>query len=421
MDKPDRARRALMLSTAAMAAGGLAVEARSADDPVAGSSTPIDRLDLRSEFSFSEDFVPLNAANLCPMPTRVARVVENANRDIDRDPSGVNRAEYEGAIEVLRMRIAALLNAAHQDEIAIVRNATEANNIIVWGIPLDKGSQVLIWDENHPSNNVAWRVRAAREGFSVKSITLPPDVSSMDEAIDLFVSAVTEKTRVIAVSQVSNLSGTRLDVARLKKKLRRDDIFLLADGAQTFGAEPVDLKAMGCDAYTGSIHKWMMGPREVGLLHLKKPWIDKIWPTNVSLHWGDGVETSQIGARKFESFGQRDDAAIAGSAAALEFVKTVSPEAIEARIRRHRSRIRETVQDLDLSFVGLSERAFLSGVTVIAASHGDVKPLIDEFYHRHGLIVATKKGGIRISPHIFNTDDHIARFTAVLATMRKRL
>ncbi|MEC9223603.1 MAG: aminotransferase class V-fold PLP-dependent enzyme, partial [Pseudomonadota bacterium] len=114
---------------------------------------------VRSKFAFSEASVPMNAANLCPSFRAVAETVEMLTYDIDRDCSFNNRAKFEGLLERSRYLVAEQLNVS-ADEIALVRNTSEANNIINNGIRLNEGDEVLLWDQNHPTNNVAWDVRA---------------------------------------------------------------------------------------------------------------------------------------------------------------------------------------------------------------------------------------------------------------------
>src|SRR5687767_6926563 len=121
---------------------------------------------VRNHFAFSEQRVPMNAANLCPSPRGVAERAAELTRDIDADCSFVNREKYSRLLEESRSKLAQQLSA-DPDEIALVRNTSEANNVINNGLPLKAGDEVVIWDQNHPTNNVAWDVRAARYGIVV--------------------------------------------------------------------------------------------------------------------------------------------------------------------------------------------------------------------------------------------------------------
>ena len=112
-------------------------------------------LSVRGLFRFREDRVPMNAANLCPSPKHVADTVTDLTRSIDTDCSFQNRERFAQDREAARTLVARQINA-EDDEIALVRNTSEANNIINNGIDLGPGDEVVIWDQNHPTNHVAW-------------------------------------------------------------------------------------------------------------------------------------------------------------------------------------------------------------------------------------------------------------------------
>ncbi|HSM06068.1 MAG TPA: aminotransferase class V-fold PLP-dependent enzyme, partial [Longimicrobiales bacterium] len=133
------------------------------------AGTPRDEADweaVRARFEFREERVPMNAANLCPSPQAVAEEVSRWTRDIDVDCSFQNRAKYADLLETSRRGVAEMLGV-DPDEVALVRNTSEANNTINAGIPLGPGDEVVLWEQNHPTNNVAWDVRAARFGATV--------------------------------------------------------------------------------------------------------------------------------------------------------------------------------------------------------------------------------------------------------------
>ncbi len=392
--------------------------------PVTGlarGESPIETLrdpgDARSRFNFSEDLVPMNAANLCPAPAAVTNAHFAYQRDIDRDPSAGNRSKYVATHDRVRERLGGILNVS-ADEVAIVRNASEGNNIIVWGYPLSAGDEVIVWDENHESLNVSWDVRSARDGIVVRRVRVPGDPADPADIVAAFAEQVSGRTRVLAVSQVSNVSGYRLPVADLAGLARARDLFFVVDGAQTLGVDVLDLDAMGCDAFTGSAHKWLMGPAELGVLVVRERRIAEIWPLGVSLHWGDQAATELVGARKLENFGQRDDAGIAALSLALAMHETIGP-GIQAYVDRLAGRLRNGLLASGLKLAAPDNDFCTSPVVVVRQAPAARQAIVDSFYHDHGLIVASK-GGIRISPHVYNTEDHIERVLNAVSALRGR-
>jgi selenocysteine lyase/cysteine desulfurase len=373
-----------------------------------------------SAFGFADDRVPMNAANLCPMPTAVGQAVERYGRELDRDMSHVSRGRIEALKEDARSRLARQLGVS-ADELAIVRNTSEANNIIVQGLPLGPGDEILLWDQNHPSNGVAWDVQAARHGGTVRRLSVPDGIRSIDEAIDLFTDAAGANTRVVSFTHISNVSGLRLPAREICAALRKKgDLYIHVDGAQTWGICNVDLRQLDCDSFSASAHKWFMGPREVGLLYVRQPHVERIWPNCVSIPWGAEVAPSVAGARKFEAFGQRNDAAIAALGDAVGFHEAHTPAAMEHRATALAQRLRDGLSDLQVSFVSPLQADFRSNVVILAAPPENGGALVQHMLREAGIIVAAV-GGLRLTPHVYNTEDHIDRAIAAVASARDLL
>ncbi|MBT5203842.1 MAG: aminotransferase class V-fold PLP-dependent enzyme, partial [Gammaproteobacteria bacterium] len=228
---------------------------------------------VRSKFAFSETSIPMNAANLCPSFRSVAETVQTLTYDIDQDCSFNNRAKFKNLLKHSRYLVANQLNVS-EEEIALVRNTSEANNIINNGLELNRGDEVLLWDQNHPTNNIAWDVRAARFGYAIKRVSTPAKPTNQQELIDTFVSQFTPRSRVLSITHVSNLSGIKLPIKEIIAAAHAKNIYVHVDGAQVWGALALDLKDLGMDSFSASAHKWYMGPKETGLLYVKKSRID---------------------------------------------------------------------------------------------------------------------------------------------------
>jgi len=367
-------------------------------------------------FGFDDSSVPMNAANLCPMPTSVTEAHARYAAELDRSLSTATRRSIERLKEDARSRVAALLGTS-ADELAIVRNTSEANNVIVQGMPLAEGDEVVLWDQNHPSNSVAWDVQAARSGATVRRFSVPTDTGSVDEVVDLVTAAVGDRTRVVSFTHISNITGFRMPAAEICTALRarKDDIHIHVDGAQTWGAVDFDLGAVDCDSFSGSAHKWFMGPREVGLLFVRERHIDGIWPNVVSVPWGGTIDDAPKGARKFEALGQRDDAAVGALADAAAFHEAMTPAGVEARSAEISNRLRDGLRDLGVPFVSSMNPAFASSVIILSAPRENAAKLVNQVYEDAGVQTAPV-GGLRLSPHVYNTEDHVDR---VLAAVKK--
>ena len=365
---------------------------------------------VRSKFAFSEALVPMNAANLCPSFREVAETVQTLTYDIDRDCSFNNRAKFEGLLERSRYLVAEQLNVS-ADEIALVRNTSEANNIINNGIQLNEGDEVLLWDQNHPTNNVAWDVRAARFGLVVNKVSSPDKPRSKQELIDAFTSQFTSRTQVLSITHVSNLSGIKLPIKEIVEAAHAKNIYVHVDGAQAWGAMSLDLKDLDVDSFSASAHKWYMGPKEAGLLYVKEQNIDRIWPNTVAPGWGSNVKTALTGARKFESLGQRDDAGLAAVGVAAIQHNEIGTKRIHNRIVQLAQRLKTGISELGLELVTPMEPELSFGVCITKASSGNGGSISNRLYTEHG-IAAAATGGVRLCPTIYNSPEHIDRAIA---------
>ncbi len=371
---------------------------------------------VRAQFSFTEERVPMNAANLCPSPRAVAARVEELTRDIDRDCSSDNRAKFRTLTEESRAAVAAQLGVG-PDEIAIVRNTSESNNVINNGVPLRSGDEVVIWDQNHPTNNVAWDVRAARFGITVKRVSVPRRPASARELVDPFVAALTDRTRVLSLTHVSNVSGVRLPVRELVGAARPRGIHVHLDGAQSWGALDVDLRSLGCDSYSASAHKWFMGPKEAGVLYVEESRIAEIWPNIVAPGWGADADPDVKGARKFESLGQRDDACLAAVGTAAEFHAAIGAAETDARVSELATVLKEGLAELGMTLVTPMDPALSGGVCIMEVP-GDRGTALRRLYEEHG-IAGAGTGGLRLCPHVYNTRDHVERALAGVGALRE--
>jgi isopenicillin-N epimerase len=362
---------------------------------------------VRSQFSFHEDQVPMNAANLCPTPAQVASRVEELTHDVDVDCSFQNRAKFANLREDTRSKVAAQLGVS-VDEIALVRNTSEANNTISNGIQLKAGDEIVIWEQNHPTNNVAWEVRAKRFGYRVTKVSLPAHPKSADDLIGPFEKALSGRTRVLALTHVSNVSGFRLPVKELAQIAHRRGIHVHLDGAQSWGAHHVDLKDLGCDSYAASAHKWYCGPREVGLLYVRDERIAAIWPQVVAPGWGDTPETVLKGSRKFESMGQRDDAALAGVGAAAEFQDTIGVKRIDERVTGLAAELKSLLLEAGAKLTTPESPALSGGVCIMQVPEANRAKVFEAMYTEFGIAGSTS-GGLRLCPAFYNTREHVQR------------
>ena len=377
--------------------------------------------EVKALFPLHPERIPMNAANLCPTPVTVTEEAARLALEIDGDQSFQNRARFGPLRDEVRARLAGYLGADHE-EVALVRNTSEGNNIVIGGLELGPGDEVVLWDQNHPSNDVAWDVRAERRGFRVRRVATPRTPRTPLELLAPFVEALGPTTRVLAVTHVSNVSGVRLPVRELCEAARQRGVLTLVDGAQTFGADALDLHGLGCDFFTGSAHKWFMGPKEVGILYARGEVASRVWPGVVSVGWPGARDR---GALRFETLGQRDDARLGAMGPAVELHERITPERVQARIRELVQVLRTGIAEAvpGTRFVTPEAPELSGGVLVFRLPGVETREAYEALFREHGIggaAMGGEDGGVRLCPHVYNVRADAERVVEAVASVAGR-
>jgi selenocysteine lyase/cysteine desulfurase len=367
---------------------------------------------VRDMFTFSEGTIPMNAANLCPSFASVAEKVFAMTRNLNSDVSFVNRSKFSVLLEEARGKVASHLKVDHND-VALVRNTTEANCIINNGFPLGPGDEVLLWTENHATNNEAWDIRQRRYKFEIKRVKLPWTVPPSKKDIVAFFRKHIKagKTKLFTFTEVSNVSGLKLPAKELCAMAHEQGVYVHVDGAQSWGALDVDLKDMDCDSFAASSHKWFCGPKETGILYVKKKQATKIWPNTFGYTGHITVELDLPDARRFETLGQRDDAAISAVIDTVDIHQALGTDQIEKRVAHLAGLLKQGLKKAGAKLVTPESKDFSHGVVIMEIPEKHRGAVVDMLYKKYGIAGSTT-GGLRLCPHIYNTESHIERAIA---------
>jgi selenocysteine lyase/cysteine desulfurase len=372
---------------------------------------------VQRQFPLEDGLIYLNAANVCPASRPVMDRHLAFLRDFHANPSFQNRDKYTPMRESLRTKAAKMLRV-NADEVAITRNTSEGSNIVVKGVELKAGDEVIVTAHNHPSNLDSWKVRAKRDGFVVKELAVPIPAKSPDDLLGAIEKAVTPRTKVIAITHLTSTTGILYPAKEIAALARKRGIWMHLDGAQTFGALDVNLQDLAPDSYSTSAHKWMMGPLEAGLLYIRSERIPGLWPSIVTAGWSEDLK----GARKFEVFGQRDDPRVAALEASVDFLLLMGMPAVEARVRALAAHAKTQLKALpQVELKTNLEPALSGGVVKFKMRNMPTKQAYDTLWEKHRLAIAlTASGdaeGLRFSPHVYNSIEQIDRAVAAVKAL----
>ena len=287
--------------------------------------------EMRKQFLIPADEVYLNNGTVGSCPAPVLRAVFDGYNETEKmaqsDPEDYPIWGY-GAWNEFRDPLAAFVGCT-RDEIALVRNATEANSYIANGLDMKAGDEVLMTDQEHPGGEHPWNLRAKRYGIVVKKVTLPKPVPNAAAVLNLISDAITPRTRVLFFSHITTATGVVLPTKELCALARSKGILSAVDGAHVVGMMALNVRDLGCDMYTSSPHKWLMAPKGTGFLYVRDEVIDRVWNTIVTAGWDD----PKLRAERFQRIGSSNVPSLWGMRAAVKMANDIGLERIE---RRHR-------------------------------------------------------------------------------------
>ncbi len=336
---------------------------------------------------------------------------------------------YEDARETVR----AFINAKEVGEIIFTRNASESLNLVAYSFGskfFKEGDEILVSIEEHHSNMLPWRYAAERAGATVKYLYVDADGKMTPEMVK---AALTPKTKLFAVTQVSNIMGRTNDIKAFAKICHENGTYLVADGAQSVPHMPVDVQDLDCDFLAFSGHK-MLGPMGIGVLYGKRELLEQMPPF---LSGGEMIQsvtedriTLEELPHKFEA-GTVNAAGAVGLAEAMRYIKKIGFADIQERENALCTR----------AYLGMQE---IPHVTVLGSDdpndhHGILTFKVDNVHpHDIAAIFASENVAVRAGHHcaqplllhigvpnttrasvmFYNTEEEVDRFLDVLSQIR---
>ena len=375
--------------------------------------------EIQRAFDTDRTMVNLNNGGCSPTPTHV---LEQMIRDLkfsNELPVYNMWAVLEPRVESVRRDLAKDFGC-DLEEMAITRNASEANEIMIFGLDLKPGDEIIVTNQNYGRMLTTWRQRARREGIVVKEISFKVPPPSQQYLVDQFKAAITPRTRVIEVTHITNLTGQIMPVKELMDLARPLGIEVFVDGAHAYAHFPFTRDQLAVDFYGTSLHKWLLAPVGAGFLYVRKEKQKKLWPLMAA------PPEMDENIRKYEEIGTHPAANHNAISTALAFHRGIGADRKIARLRYLRDRwAKRLLAESDRVRVLTPLDSPYSGAIGLFAVEGLDMPklgawLMDKYRIVNTPIVHPEFSGIRITPNVYTTVDEVDLFAEkVLEAIRK--
>ena len=361
---------------------------------------------LRAEFPLLDRCIYFNACSLGPLPRRGAEALARYARDWDEQGTPVWFTTWLPLLERYRAKVAELLGAP-RGSTGIAPSVSVALTTLATGLPLPEGRRkVLIGELDFPTIGHQW---LSRPGFEVEFV---PSRDGMTIPPEAFAERIDSSTALVATTHLFYTTGYLQDVRAIADAAHAAGALCLIDGYQTCGCVPIDVAAMDCDAFVGGCLKWVSGGPGNAFLYVRPSLIPQTRPQGTG--WFATRDPFSFtlqelvfadDARRLET-GTWAVACNYAGLAGLETVLEVGVANIRERLRDLTDRILERCESAGVTTFTPRERALRCGIVTLECDRPEE---VEAQLHAAGVIVDSRPGRVRLSPHWCVTEDELER------------
>ncbi|MCS6905579.1 MAG: aminotransferase class V-fold PLP-dependent enzyme [Bacteroidia bacterium] len=301
--------------------------------------------------------------------------------------------------EPIRQKLAQL-GGCSAEEIAITRNTTESLDLVIMGLDLKEGDEVVLTKQDYPNMINAWKMREKRDKIKLNWINLELPIEKDEIFVDYFTNAFTPKTKVVQLTHMINWTGQIMPVAKIAREAKKRGIKVIVDGAHTFAQFKFSIPELGGDYFGTSLHKWLSAPFGTGMLWVKKENIKELWP----LFPNHEFDSDNI--RKFEAMGTRNMCAEMAIEAAIDFHNGIGIERKEARLRYLKNYWAERASRIPgvKLFTSLNKN-YSCALALFSIENAKPEDIQQHLFSKYRIYTVTIEWenikGIRVTPHVY--------------------
>jgi selenocysteine lyase/cysteine desulfurase len=368
---------------------------------------------IQRGYSVSPQIINLNNGGVSPSPIVVQQAVERYNQMSNEGPSYFMWQILDEGREPLRQKLARLAGTS-PEEIAIDRNATEALNTIIYGLPLKAGDEVVACKYDYPNMMNAYRQRAERDGIIYKQIDFNFPIEDNDAIVKAYEQAMTSRTKLVHVTHMVNWVGQLMPAQQIADMAHAHGAEVIVDGAHSFGLMDFKIPDLHCDYFGTSLHKFLSAPIGSGMMYVKKDKIEKVWPLTC---YGD-PRSGDI--RKFEALGTRSFPIEQGIGEAVNFHEAIGSRRKQERIFYLKNYWATKVRDIPgvKLHTSLDPRfsCAICGVSIEGITPNQLMTKLFDRYKIHTVGIDYENiHCVRVTPHVYTTIADLDKFVGALS------
>jgi len=373
---------------------------------------------IQNSFTVTRGIINLNNGGVSPSPRIVTEALVRYIWQQEDATAYTMWQILEPQSETIRTGLAELFGC-DREEIAITRGASESLEVLLMGMDLKSGDEILTTTQDYPRMLTTLRQRERREGLTLKLIKIPIPPKDLNEIVAAFEKGITSRTRLILMAHQVNITGQITPVKAVCDLARARGIETIVDGAHSFAQFDFKQKDLGCDYFGTSLHKWLYAPKGTGLLYIKRDKIPKIWPMMAA-------ESKQAGdIRKFEEIGTHSAAPKLAIGEALLFHNGIGGKRKEARLRYLSRYWMNHLKGLpNVRFNTSFDPQQSCAIANVQIEGTDPSAIGSYLFQNHKIfatpIVHEEFQGIRITPNVYTTLGELDRFCDVMELIAKR-
>ncbi len=371
---------------------------------------------IQSEFCLANDILYLNHAAIAPWPKRTVKAVA----DFSQENALLGSKNYLAWVEIeseLRKMMCHLINAPSPDDIALLKNTSEALSVVAFGLDWKPGDNVVTTDQEFPSNRIVWEA-LQNQGVELRQTPLH-DTTNPEDAV---FRQTDENTKLITVSSIQYGSGLQLNLEKIGQFCSDHNILFCVDAIQSVGAVQFDVQTIQADFVMADGHKWMLGPEGVALFYCRAELREKLRLFQYGWHMTDAfVDYNRHewkpadSARRFEC-GSPNMLGIHALAASLSLLHEFGMNNVENCVLNNTQTLFNEIEarpELELLTNKSPER--FGGIVTFRHRSLSNEQLFSHLTES-GVMCAQRGGGIRFSPHFYTPKEKILRAVEIAAT-----